>query len=283
MIRTYVQLISFLLVCLIAGSPASMAGPLDNPPSTDDGRSLLGNPKADTPNRVNMFYNNKSCVGYVFFNNSEPYILIDSIINLFPNGPEITTQEGSAISSGMGQVPTQSGGSISVNGSVVDVYYYRSKCYINLLSYCAAVGLIPKYAQGTLIFLTKGDVKFNIPAASSMPVNVSVGSITSGSNSDPVNNTSYIMEVSLTNTTGQSISLTHLNFIVVGNSGKAYVSVKDMGYTVVFGGNDTPDRLVLDPNQAHSIRLTFDLPDDDSPKNFVIMQGQRVLGKGACS
>jgi len=282
MSRTFVFFLPFLLLFLFTGALVSMADPLGNPPSTDDGSGLLGNPREDRPNQVNLYYNNRAGIGYIFYNNSEPYILIDSIVNMFPSGPEITTQEGSAISSGSGQVPTQSGGSVIVNGNTVDLYYYRSKCYLNLLSYCTAAGLIPKYTQGGIIFLARSDVKFTIPSASSMPINVSINNITSGNNSDPINNTSYLLEVGLTNTTNQNITLSHLNFIVVGNSGRAYVSVKNMTYTVVFGNNDTPDNITLDPKQQHMIQLTFDLPEDDTPKNFIILQGQKVLGKRGC-
>lgn len=281
--RIYLFLFSFLLLFLCSGAFISTAGPLDNPPSTDDGSALMENPCSDRPNRVNLYYNNRAGTGYVFFVNGEPYLLIDSIINMFPNAPEITTQEGSAISSGSGQVTTQSGGAVIVNGSSVSTYYYGNNCYLNILAYCTATGLIPKYSKGGIIFLSTGEAKFSIPSDSNMPINVYINNITSGNNSDPINNTSYIIEVGLTNTTDQNIVLNHLNFIVVGNSGKAYVSVKNMGYTVVFGSNDTPDTLILDPRQQHVLRLTFDLPEDDSPKNFVIIQGRKVLGKRGCN
>jgi len=281
--RIYLFLFSFLLLFFCSDAFISTAGPLDNPPSTDDGGVLLENPGSGRPTRVNLYYNNRAGTGYVFFVNGEPYLLIDSIMNMFPNAPEITTQEGSAISSGSGQVTTQSGGAVSVNGSSVSTYYYGNNCYLNILAYCTATGLIPEYSKGGIIFLSKGEAKFTIPSDSNMPINVYINNITSGNNSDPINNTSYIIEVRLTNTTDQNIVLNHLNFIVVGNSGKAYVSVKNMGYTVVFGSNDTPDTLILEPRQQHGVRLTFDLPEDDSPKNFVIIQGQKVLGKRGCN
>jgi len=281
--RIYLFLFSFLLLFFYSGAFISTAGPLDNPTSVDDGSALLGNPGSGRPNKVNLYYNNRAGTGYAFFMNGEPYLLIDSILNMFPNAPEITTQEGSAIGPESGQVTTQSGGAVSVNGSSVSVYYYGNNCYLNILGYCTATGIIPKYSKGGIIFLSTSEAKFTIPTDSNMPINVYVNNITSGNNSDPINNISYIIEAGLTNNTNQNIVLNHLNFIVVGNSGKAYVSVKDMGYTVVFGSNDTPDTLMLDPRQQHVVRLIFDLPDNDSPKNFVIIQGQKVLGKRGCN
>jgi hypothetical protein len=171
-------------------------------------------------------------------------------------------------------------GSYMVNGRGVDTYYYANHLFLDINQFCNASGLTYHFVNNgaAMVFLSTSQQLAAQPGSAASPVRVVINGATTGSNPDPINNCSYIYTVGLTNTTGTMITVNHFNFLVIGASGARYTSVKNMGYVVVFGDNDTPDVLSLDPGQGHSVTLTFDLPENDTPRRLVILQGQSVLG-----
>ncbi|MCE1246063.1 MAG: hypothetical protein LWY06_05420 [Firmicutes bacterium] len=247
----YFRLAVFAFIVLSLAITA-WAGPLDNPTGALQ-------PAA----KVDLVYNNQVESGYVIMCNSEPFVLIDSLKNLFDFADFYNSNSGSYM----------------VNNKAVDKYYYNGNLYLNLSDFCTAVNLKPKYDSGKnqILFLS-GKTLDEIKAPKNALIKVKIYNLTKGDNQDPNNNKSYMYSVGLTNKTGGMISLNHFNFILVGQSGKKYVSVKNWTYDVVYGNNDTPDALSLDPGVEHKVGLTFNLPGDDTPAKFFIYQNQKAIG-----
>jgi hypothetical protein len=97
-------------------------------------------------------------------------------------------------------------------------------------------------------------------------------------NSYPVNKNAWLLTLGLTNTTSRLIAINHANLVVLGLKKSYYVSVKNTGYIAVYGGNDTPDTIIIDPGVEHIVRFTFNLPDGDAPHVVAIVRGEDVLG-----
>lgn len=226
------------------------------------GAAQLTNPPPDKPAQVTLSYNGQTARGWVYLVNGEPYVSVGSLKSLF--------QYNDMIDSG-------SSGYL-VNSCAVDQYYYMGYLYLDLLDFCNALGLRaqlssdrksvtfqPRQAQASSQALQQG-------------VNISIKNATTGTNADPVNSSTCIYKIGLTNTSNELISLNHFNFQLIGTSGTTYISLKYMNYYLIYGGNDTPDTLSLDPNQEHVLDITFNLPPDDSPARLVIMKNQQVIG-----
>jgi hypothetical protein len=244
--------IAAVIVIALSMAISAYAGPLDNP--TGD---------LQPPVKIDLVYNNQVQTGYAIMCNSEPFILIDSLRNLFD----------------FADMANSGTGAYMVNNTAVDKYYYNGNLYLDLADFCAAVNVRPKYdAQKSQIIFTSGKQADEIKAPQSPVIKVKLYNLTKGDNQDPNNNKSFMYSVGLTNKTNSMVTLNHFNFVLIGQSGKKYVSVKNWTYDVVYGNNDTPDNLYLEPGQEHKVSLTFNLPDDDTPSKFVIYQNQKVIG-----
>lgn len=222
------------------------------------GAAQLTNPPPDKPAQVSLSYNGQTARGWVYLVNGEPYVSVGTLKSLF--------QFNDMIDSG-------SGGYL-VNSCAVDQYYYMGYLYLDLLDFCNALGLRAQFSPD------RKAVTFQIrqAQASSQAVNISIKNVTTGTNPDPVNSSTCICKIGLTNVTTDLISLNHFNFQLIGTSGTTYISLKYMNYYSIYGGNDTPDTLALDPNQEHVLDITFNMPPDDSPARLVIIKNQQVIG-----
>jgi len=243
-----------LLAALLTSGAAAQQGL--STPQTYDGPSL------SQPTQVNMIYNNQMKTGYMIQSNNEVYVSVDSIKSLFNFNDTLDTTDGRYL----------------VNGRAIDTYYFWNRMYLDLADFCGAVGLMPKITTAGIVFLSLHQSDAGTYQAPQSSVSLQIKGRASGNCPDPVNNMAYIFEVGMTNTTRQMIVLNHFNFILVGSSGQKYVSIKQMSYGVVYGGNDTPDSVFLDPGNQHVLNLTFDLPATDSPQRLIILQNQQVIG-----
>lgn len=243
----------FIVIFTLLGAPLVFSQPqiLNNNTST-----------LAPPVKTNLYYNNQEESGYIFQSNGEPFLLVDSAKSLF----------------NFNDMQSTDGGQYLVNGRGVDTYYYGNNLYLDLNDLCCAIGIIPRYSNNGVIFVSAHDTSYTLANLQNPQITLTVKNIASGNNQDPINNMSWIYTVSLTNQTNSLVAINHFNVILLGESGNKYVSVKDVSYGVVWGGNDTPDMLMLDPGREHVINYTFDLPDNDRPKTLIIFKNQVVLG-----
>lgn len=230
-------------------------------------QAQLQNPSGELapPAPVNLYYNNQEVPGYIFQVNGEPFVLIDSLKELFHYDDMMDSDSGNYM----------------VNNRAVDKYYYGNNLYLDVVDFSSAVNVRPRISGSSIIFVPLNLSPPPSPQVSTPRISVSITGCTVGDNPDPVNNKSYLYTVSLTNQSSTPIPLNHFNFVVLSNGGHWYVSVKDMVYVVVFGENDTPDTLTLDPLRKHVITLTFDLPDTELPKTFIVQRNQKILGSAS--
>ena len=216
------------------------------------------------PAQISLYYNNREVNGYVIMSDKEPFILADSIKSLFNFNDDLNDDTKRYM----------------VNGYAVDTYYYGNNLYLDLIDFADALGLVPKITSDGkgVIFISKSASQYTPPPYETPPVRVSVNNKTSGYNSDPINNNSYIYNVSLTNTSQSNIAVNHFNFLLIGSSGHVYVSVKNIAYDSIYWSNGTPDTIILSPSTTYNLNLTFDLPENDSPKQLVIVKNQKTIG-----
>jgi len=216
------------------------------------------------PITVNLYYNNYHVPGQVFMVGGSPYLSIDSIRTLFPHA----------------NISDSSQGVYMINGKAVNIYHYNDHLYLDTDQTADALGLVPKYFRDKLeiIFIEKKQYvqTLNIPA--NPPIRIDVADRATGVSSDPVNSSSRLYRLGLTNTGQKLYNLNYYNFLLIGNSGNKYTSVNNIKYTVVWGDNDHGSNVFLDPNQRHEVEVNFNIPSSDSPRTLVILQGKEVLG-----
>lgn len=253
-----------LLIMLVVNSHLFAQEILNNKPGSEN---ILDNKTGalSPPVPVKLFYNNFEANGYLISGYNELFVSIDALRTLFNFSDSTNTDSGSYL----------------VNGNAVDTYYYANHLYLDLTDFCNAMRVTPRVTNDKtgVIFVARPVVQTTTTTLpNNPPVSVVIQNQTVGDTSNPINSSSYIFTVALTNQSSSPISLNHFNFIVQGQSGQKYVSVKTMGYAVVYGGNDTDDTVVLDPGQVHIINLTFDLPGNDNPRNFIVMKDMKIIG-----
>lgn len=219
-----------------------------------------------SPIKVNLYYNNQSQDGYILYLNDMAFLSINSAKNLLNFNDKLNTVNGT----------------YDVNGKIVGKFYYGNTLYLNLLDFASAVGLSPRYTSDKLgiIFLKSKQSANTMQKKNFVPQCISMNIISQrkGLSSDPVNNISYTFNMSLVNRSQNNIALNHFNFILIGMKGQKYVSIKSMGYVIVFGENDTPDILTLDPFQEHIVNVTFEVPDWELPRTIIIQKNENTLG-----
>jgi hypothetical protein len=224
------------------------------------GASQVPNP-VDRPVQVNLTYNNQTARGSLFMVNNEPYVSVEALKSLFRYNDMLDSGSGIYL----------------VNGCAVDKYYYLNYMYLDLVDFCNVLGLRPQISDDRK-GVTFSPRKAVTAQSSDQSIRISIKNTTTGTNPDPVNSRTYIFKLGLTNVTTALTNLNHFNFQLVGNSGVTYISLKYMNYYSIYGGNDTPDALNLDPEQEHVLDISFNLPPSDSPAMLVIQKNQQVLG-----
>jgi len=226
------------------------------------GAAQLNNPPPDKPAQITLCYNGQTAQGWVYLVNGEPYVSVGSLKSLFQYNDMTDTGSGRYL----------------VNSCAVDQYYYMGYLYLDLLDFCNALGLKAQLSPDRKSVTFQSRQAQASSQALQQVVNITIKNATTGTNPDPVNSSTYIYKIGLTNTSNELISLNHFNFQLVGSSGTTYISLKYMNYYSIYGGNDTPDTLGLDPNQEHVLDITFNLPPGDSPAKLLVMKNQQVIG-----